>query len=76
MTQGLSADDGGAYDGLAVPNVLVQVIDNDAPGVLVLQTDGTTGVVEPTTWEKIGTGQVLEGTSATEFKADFGMSIL
>src|SRR5262249_29165314 len=36
------------YDGLAVPPGPVHVNDNDAPGVLVRPTDGSTDVIEST----------------------------
>ena len=38
--------DGGAYDALAVPGVLVEVIDDDAADVIIIESDGDTMVVE------------------------------
>ena len=37
---------GGAYDGLAIPSVSVEVVDDDKPGVVVATTDGQTFVSE------------------------------
>ena len=36
LSQGSSPDDGGAYDGLAVPGVVVEVVDDDAADVTIV----------------------------------------
>ncbi|MCK9233366.1 MAG: hypothetical protein M0P04_11340, partial [Syntrophales bacterium] len=46
VTQGRSSDDGDEYDGLAVTSLTVEVVDNDAPGVLVAQSGNDTVVFE------------------------------
>ncbi|MBW1916222.1 MAG: hypothetical protein JRI86_15025, partial [Deltaproteobacteria bacterium] len=46
VIQGGMADDGGAYDGLAVASVVVEVIDDDAASVDITQTQGETIVSE------------------------------
>ena len=37
---------GGGYDGVAVPSVVAQILDNDAAGVLIAQSAGATAVGE------------------------------
>ena len=69
----------------AVPKPLdVQVADNDAPGVLVLQTHGSTDVTEPTSFAILGDGfvtSVINGCGASQspvtcFYGDFGTAEL
>ena len=40
------AGTGGGYDGVAMPSLSVDVIDNDAPGVSIVQSGGSTNVTE------------------------------
>ena len=55
----------------------LQIQGDEAPGVLVLPTNGGTSVIEPTDLVKLGTGQVLEtATTNTSFKGDFGTSVI
>ncbi len=46
VSQGASADDGDPYDRIVVPGVIVEVIDNDKPGVLIVPNDSETVVSE------------------------------
>ena len=46
VIQGVSAEDGGEYDGIAVRSLHVDVVDNDSPGILVAETGGDTVVAE------------------------------
>jgi hypothetical protein len=46
VIQGASPKDGGAYDGLAVLGVVVDVVDDDAAQVLILPAGGSTLVAE------------------------------
>ena len=50
--------------------------DDDAPGVLVLETGGSTGVTEPTNFVVLGDGFVTEVLTNHTFKGDFGTAIL
>ncbi|HEX6131291.1 MAG TPA: hypothetical protein VF044_06140, partial [Actinomycetota bacterium] len=62
----------------------VRVTDDDAPGVLVLETDGDTAVAEPSRFVVIGDGFVTRLLSSagglnggwTRFEGDFGTSVL
>ena len=38
VSEGVSADDGGAYDGLIIPGVSVRVIDDDVSEVVIVET--------------------------------------
>src|SRR3989304_360169 len=60
----------GANRDVTVPNSLdVTVVDNDAPGVLILQSGGSTNVIEPTEVVVVGSGYLSQKTSV-RFKLD------
>ena len=54
----------------------VKLTDDDQPGVLVLESGGSTGVTEPTRFVVLGDGFVTAWRSATTFEGDFGTAVL
>ncbi|MCX5669736.1 MAG: hypothetical protein NTU94_00225, partial [Planctomycetota bacterium] len=46
IVEGASATDGGAYDGLVIPGVVADVIDDDAAELVIVESQGSTLVAE------------------------------
>ncbi|HEU4841702.1 MAG TPA: hypothetical protein VFT09_09675, partial [Ilumatobacteraceae bacterium] len=66
-------------ESVAPPPVDVRVTDDDAPGLLVLESGGATNVTEPTRYVVLGEGfvtQLLTGSPTTRFLGDFGLAVL
>ena len=66
-------------ESVLLPPIDVQIADDEAPGVLVIQPTGSTNVIEPSSFVVLGDGfvrQVLStcGTGVTCFQGDFGTS--
>ena len=61
------------------PPVDARVTDDDAPGLLVLESGGGTNVTEPTRFVVLGEGfvtQFLSNSPTTSFLGDFGLALL
>ena len=54
----------------------VRITDDDAPGVLVIETGNGTNVTEPSYFVVLGDGFVTEVLTGHTFKGDFGTAIL
>jgi hypothetical protein len=59
------------YDPLNVAPVDVRVMDNDAAGVLITETDGSTDVIEIAPEMELGNGTIAAGSSTTSVNGNF-----
>ena len=64
ITHQITSNDAG-YQSVAVPFVDVSIADDDAPGVLIRQTNGASSVIEVPDRIEIGTGPVTGATATT-----------
>ncbi|MEY2518221.1 MAG: large repetitive protein, partial [bacterium] len=87
VSAGSAISDMGLYSYLAgsngesvqPPPVDARVTDDDAPGLLVLESGGGTNVTEPTHYVVLGEGfvtQLISNSPTTSFLGDFGLALL
>ena len=61
---------------MPVDSVDVTILDDEAPGVVITETDGGTSVVEPTEQVVMGIGQVIGNVTGNSFVGTFGAAII